>query len=152
VVETPLGPRYTRAGNFSLGEGGQLVTPQGYPVSGAGGPITIGPDDTKINIASDGTISSENGQIGQLQVVEFADPDKLEKVGNSLFRANEQAPLTATNPSVKQGYLEQSNVVPIIEINNMIQIQREFESMQKLLQAEHRRQLDALDKIYGKSS
>ena len=60
VAQTPNGPRYTRNGSFSLSTDGTIVTSQGYPVLGAGGPIQL-PDMQKL---SQGDISiDETGEV-----------------------------------------------------------------------------------------
>ncbi len=41
VVDTPSGERFTRAGHFQRGEGGTLVTSQGFPLLGEGGPLAV---------------------------------------------------------------------------------------------------------------
>jgi len=40
-VETPDGPRYTRAGHFSVNSDGQLSTSDGFAVSGEAGAYTV---------------------------------------------------------------------------------------------------------------
>lgn len=129
MVQTPAGMRYTRDGHFSLDANGQLVTSEGFPVQGDGGPITITPDDGDINIGTDGTVSSVlNGnanQIGKLQVVDFADDTALTKEGSNLYSTTQLAnPATA---SVQQGMLEGSNVQPVIEITRMIDVTRAYQ-------------------------
>ena len=75
VVENPEGGElYSQSGNFMLNSDGQLVTSQGLNVLSDGGqPITFGAADTDIQIATDGTVSSESGTIARLQVVTFED-------------------------------------------------------------------------------
>lgn len=58
MVETPLGTRYTRAGNFSLDESGALITPSGYKVLDASGqPIEFPPETQDIVIGTAGNIT-----------------------------------------------------------------------------------------------
>lgn len=149
VIDTTLGERYTRAGNWAVSEDGQLVTTQGYPVLGEGGPITIPEDEGVITIAADGQISSEQGVVGQLRVVEFADEQKLRKAANGLYIAESQVAINAERPDVRQGHLEMSNVTPVSEITTMIQVQREFEAVQRMVQTEHTRQREAIRKLAG---
>ena len=47
---------YTRNGSLQIGGNGLLVTSNGQPVMGDGGPITI-PEDSEVTIGKDGTIS-----------------------------------------------------------------------------------------------
>ncbi|MDI6791172.1 MAG: flagellar hook-basal body protein, partial [Thermodesulfobacteriota bacterium] len=139
-IDTPDGIRYTRAGNFALNGDNVLVTAQGYPVMGQGGPITL--DGTTIEINEVGGISMDQAGDGimaeadSLAVVNFDDPSVMEKVGNSLYRlkdpqANE---IPADGTQVRQGYLEQSNVNVMEEMVQMIQVQRNYEAYQKIIQ------------------
>ena len=78
---------YTRAGQFQLDAQGTLVTPDGAPVaSQGGGSIVIPPDSTEIKIDQRGFVSNQDGQLGQLMVVEFENIQALEPTGNNLYR------------------------------------------------------------------
>ena len=138
AVQTPDGERYTRNGRFQLDQSGQLVTQEGFAVLTEGGPIVLGPRDTTVNIARDGTVASETGQLGKLRVVTFDNEAALRQVGNTLFRSDE-APRTGDKPTVVQGALEASNVQPIIEITRMIEVQRSYESLARFIDREDER-------------
>jgi len=57
MVETPQGPRLTRAGAFSRSADGEMVTMDGLRVLDAGGaPIFLPPDAAAIAVAADGTL------------------------------------------------------------------------------------------------
>ncbi|HEX9662271.1 MAG TPA: flagellar hook basal-body protein, partial [Candidatus Binatia bacterium] len=58
VVETPRGERYTRSGGFTMSADGTVITPQGEPLLGEGGPIQV--PDGKMIVGLDGTVRSEN--------------------------------------------------------------------------------------------
>ena len=68
-------------------------------------------------------------------VVDFADKRALEKVGNSLFRNNgpDAIQLESGQARMSQGVLEQSNVNPVKEMMLMIDVMRQFESLQKTI-------------------
>ena len=61
VVQTPRGERYTRNGALQINATGQLVTSDGDPVLGDGGPIALQPTDRQVSISHDGTISVREG-------------------------------------------------------------------------------------------
>src|ERR1700688_1062146 len=61
VVQTPGGERYTRNGAMKINATGALVTSDGNPVLGDGGPISLQPTDRQISISRDGTISVREG-------------------------------------------------------------------------------------------
>ena len=133
VVQTPGGERYTRDGSFTLNSNGQLVTHDGYTVTGRSGPITLPPGMITIDPA--GNISVDGATVDTLKVVKFAQTSTLAKEGRNLFQQMDpkNAPLTIENPNVQQGQLENSNVNAIHEMVTMMKYMREFESLQKML-------------------
>jgi flagellar basal-body rod protein FlgF len=151
TVNTPAGPRLTRDGRFGLMPDGTLADGAGNPVLDANGqPIQFAPTETRITIAGDGTISSENGQLGRVGVVQVSDPMRMAAEGNTLFRAD--APTTqATTPAIVQGAIEDSNVQPVQEVTRMIDGLRQFQFASQLIQAESDRAQAAIDKILPQS-
>ncbi len=147
VVDTPEGQRYTRNGRLNLNNDGQLVNQNNLPIlSNAGTPFFFSPDDKKISIGSDGTVSTNNGQVGKIKVVTFEDPQKLQKRSGGLLFTDDQ-PTDATNPNVQQGSLESSNVKPIIEITKMIQVQRAYDSVRSFIDKEDSRQRKMIQEL-----
>ena len=124
-IETQAGERYTRDGHFTINNEGTLVTAEGHQVLSDAGPITFGPEDTDITIASDGTISSSEGEKGRLKIVNFDDLRQLQKEGANLFSATSPGE-TMENPRVAQGYVENSNIVAVSEMARMIEVTRSY--------------------------
>ena len=151
VVQTENGERYTRNGHFTLNEAGQIVTSNGDPVQGDGGPITVTPDDGDVHIAADGTVSGKTGQIGRLRVVDFENPRLLAKEGASLY-ATGQPTVTADNFKLQSGMLETSNVEPVIEISHMIEVMRAYQATATLTQTQEDLMRQAIDKLGSMSS
>ena len=150
VVDTPSGPRYTREGHFRLDETGMMVNSAGYPVmQTTGQPIVFAPNETQITVTGDGTVSTENGVIGKVRVVGFNNDQNLQNAGNGMLMTNDQ-PATIDRPSLVQGMLEQSNVQPVIETTKMMEILRNYEGIQKLIDGENDRQSSAM-KILSQS-
>lgn len=149
AIETANGPRYARAGNFSLDMEGRIVTQNGNPVLSDGGqPITIPQGDGQIMIAADGTISTaESGIIGRIGVLRFADEQKMLEEGHGLYNANGEVPVQAENTKVLQFMLEGSNVQPVLEMNRMIEIVRNYQQTQRLLQTDHERQRNVISRL-----
>lgn len=146
-VQTKDGVQYTRAGNFSLNASGQLVTPSGLLVAGqGGGPITIPRDAKEIKISEDGTISTDQGQVGQIGVTEFDNVQDLEPTGDNLYKAT-KAGKPSTGTKVMQGMIEGSNVQPVLEMTRMVNILREYQSVQRLIQGEHERIRSAIQRL-----
>jgi flagellar basal-body rod protein FlgG len=133
-LQTQRGPRYTRDGSFKLDAAGLLVTPNGDPVLGQDGPITINGNDVKI--AHDGSIIVDGETIGRMLVVDFEQKELLIKETESsyLYQGDENDAETPEGVEVQQGYLEQSNVNLTEEMIKMIETQRACETAQKAIQ------------------
>lgn len=131
VIQTAEGERYTRSGNFQINAGGQLVTSEGRPVLGDGGPIELDPTETSIAIAADGTISSENGVRGKLRIVRFEDEQQLDNQGDNLFTGVNPQPVET--PRLAQGAIEGSNVRGVTEMTRMIQVTRDFQMITNMM-------------------
>ncbi|MCB0393019.1 MAG: flagellar basal-body rod protein FlgF [Bdellovibrionales bacterium] len=144
-VLTPQGIRYTRSGSFTLSPEGRLISKQGFPVlrrgEGAENPetrfIEIG-NTTNITFSGNGSIFSNGAEVGALSVVNVSDQNALRKVGGLMYGLKENYQATVANvpnPSMRQGFLENSNVNIIQEMTDMIGATRVFESTQKAIQA-----------------
>ena len=113
-IETQAGMRYTRNGHFRLDEGGMLVNSQGFAVMDKNdNPIIFAPNETRIQIAGDGTVSTENGVVANLKLVRFANEQNLRKAGDSLYETTDQAE-TIQRPQLVQGMMKESNVQPVV--------------------------------------
>jgi len=153
VVETPRGERYTRAGRFAIGADGQLVDGSGALVLNTDSrPIAVRPNDTRIEVRGDGTIRSENGVLGRLRVVRFADEQGLRAEGDRHFNAAGQAPEEIARPQVVQGALEGSNVQSVLEMTRMMTELREFQFATQFLEREGERQQSAVDRLLRRRS
>lgn len=140
VVDTPLGERYTRHGRFQLDVEGRLVTGEGHLVQSEGGPIQFDIESGEISVASDGTVSTDDGVIATLRIVSFDDQQALKRGASGLYRAEDQEPVDVEDPVVAQGMIEESNVEPILELTRMIGIQRSHQNIAKFAQQEDERQ------------
>ena len=133
---------YTRAGNFSANNQGQIVTADGYLVQ----PTIIAANTTNITISQTGQVQATIGGqtaptvVGQLQLATFLNDAGLDAQGNNLFMESAASgPATAGNPGnpgygvVMQGYTEASNVDPVSEITNLIIAQRAYEMNSKVV-------------------
>jgi flagellar basal-body rod protein FlgF len=131
VVQTARGERYTRNGSFTLRSDGTVVTPDGDALLGEGGPIQI--VGGRMDVAVDGTVRSEEGEVGRIRVVRFADPAQAVKEGASLFRSVAGNVELAPDVRVLQGSLEQSNVSPIDGMVSLISLNRQFEAYERAM-------------------
>jgi len=137
VLETDQGDRYTRNGIFRTNAQRQLVDAQGRTVAGQGGPLTLPPtvSPMQVEIAEDGRILAAGAEIGKFRVVEFEDPEALMPVGANAFEAPAGAgPGPATDTTVQQGFQEGSNVEAVHELVALIQVARLYEANVKIVQ------------------
>jgi len=139
VLDTPLGERFTRHGRFQLDAENRLVTSAGHAVQGPGGEIILPIDGGDVSIASDGTISNEQGVVGVLRVVNFENEAALRKAANGLYTAEDQAPQDVARANLSQGMIEGSNVQSIIELTRMMQVSRSYQSAGRFLEKEDER-------------
>jgi flagellar basal-body rod protein FlgF len=147
TVNTSRGPRLTRDGRFGLMPNGTLADGSGNAVLGTNGqPIQFSPSDTRITIAGDGTVSTQNGQLGKIGVVTVANQNQLVSEGGTLYRAD-AATSAVPSPGILQGAVENSNVQPVLEITRMMQDVRQFQFVSQYIQAESDRQQNAIDKL-----
>lgn len=131
VIQNKNGTQYTRSGNFTLDNSGQLVTSDGYPVMGTNGTIQIQGGIPEID--NSGQVIVNGTIIAKLKIVDFQKPYQLTKAGYNTFSNNSQAEQNST-AQVKQGCLEMSNANPIHEMVKMIETMRVYESYQKTIQ------------------
>lgn len=138
-VETLSGTRYTRGGSFQLNNDRELVDRNGLPLLTEGGQrIVIPADATNISIKGDGSVETEQGPLGKLKVVTFADEQRLQELGGGLYTTDQEEQPVAT-PQVAQGALEGSNVQSVVEMTQMIDVVRSYQSVQRMLDNEHER-------------
>lgn len=130
AVQTPMGERYTRGGALKIDTEGDLVTADGDKVlSQRDRPIHVGNEE--FSVREDGLVTVSGGTTEQLKIVDFADRAQLRKAGQGLFVADEGLEKAAPTASVRQGYLEASNINPVVEMTRMITALRTYEAFQK---------------------
>lgn len=136
---------YTRSGAFNTNAQGQLVTLDGYTVAPQ---IQIPAGAVDVNVNQSGVVSARMaGQadlqaVGQLTLATFMNEGGLEPLGANLYRATVAAgtatvgiPGESGLATIRQGYLESSNVDPVKEITDLISAQRAYEMNSKVIQA-----------------
>jgi flagellar basal-body rod protein FlgF len=131
-VKTPAGTVYTRDGRMTLRESGELTTLNGYSVLDAGGaPILLEAGSGPPDISRDGMISQKGVQVGALGLFSIDDNAKLTRYDNSGVIPDKPATavLDFTENGVAQGFVEASNVNPIMEMTKLITVSRAFDSI-----------------------
>jgi len=139
---------YTRAGSLQVSAEGQLVTPNGLPVLGDGGPITL-PANANVEIAATGHITATVGNgrpqaAGRLKLVTPEAAAPLQRGSDGLFRPGDGAELpNDASARVQSGALEGSNVSAVETMVAMIAAARQFEQQMKMLQGAEQREQGA---------
>ncbi len=142
AVQTPDGSEaYTRAGSLQVNVNGVLQTRNGLTIMGDGGPIAV-PNDTRITVAADGTISTvPNGnqaaQVTPIGRIKLVNPPEAQLVrgDDGLFRLRGGAPAEVDEKvKLQGGALEGSNVNVVEAMVTMISISRQFDMQLKILQ------------------
>lgn len=135
----PDGIAYTRAGNFTLNEDGEIVlaNDQGRRLE----PIITIPEGAEgISISADGQVTAliagdtEPRRVGRIELARFINPAGLKQIGENLFGESvASGPPVTGRPSedgfgiLRQSFVEGSNVDPTRELISLIRTQRAFE-------------------------
>jgi flagellar basal-body rod protein FlgF len=139
LVQTPEGERLTRAGRFFPNAEGDLMTADGARLLDAGrAPVFVPPDAASVTLATDGTLSADGQPLAQVGLFAPEDPNDMAREAGVRFRTDSGVAPVA-EPTLVQGFLEASNVDPVLEVARMIEVQRAYESGRSLLQNEHDR-------------
>ena len=145
-VNLPSGEvAYTRNGALKIDAQGRFVTAEGYPL---GSDITLPPDAQSVAIAADGTVSATVPgdtapvQVGQMELVAFANPSGLESMGRNLFKETAASGNPIQGPAgtngtgtLAQGSLEMSNVKIVEEMVDLISGQRAYEIITRVIRS-----------------
>lgn len=132
AIQTPSGVAYTRDGRMRLMESGELTTLTGYAVLDVGrAPITLDPTAGAPIIARDGMIMQGGQQLGAIGLFRIDPATKLDRFENSGVVPQGPADeiLDFSTNGVVQGFVEEANVNPIMEISRLIEVSRAFEAI-----------------------
>ncbi|ARG96970.1 flagellar hook-basal body protein [Legionella micdadei] len=130
-VQAEEGIFYTRRGDLHVNERGELSLATGALLLGKSGPIRV--DDNIFTIDTQGMVYIDNRKVDQINLVEFAEIQKLNYRGNGLYEAIELPKPANSTTSVLQGFIEQSNVKSVDEMLEMLKTSRHFEASQKVM-------------------
>lgn len=134
--------KYTRDGNFTMNRLGYLQTQDGdYVLDEDGRRIQMDPA-LDIGINSNGDIYQDGALVATIGITDFEDYNYLERFGENFFQPVDGATVLdrdaaeeefGTNTQIRAGYLEMSNISVVTEMVNMITLQRQYESNQKVI-------------------
>ncbi len=132
VVQTPQGVAYSRAGNMGLDSSGRLLLNMKYPVLSDAGEVLMMSGAPKVN--QNGEIYEGDKYIGKLRVAFFDENSDLQKMGESILVSREPLEeLTEDLVSIRQGFLESSNIQQVDEVVQMMKINRQVEMTQRII-------------------
>jgi len=148
AVETPGGVRYTRDGRFRLGPDGRVMTQDGFALLDQGGrPISVRAGDSHIEVARNGRVTTDSGEIGRVQVATFDNEQALRAQGNGLYASDIDPTPADQHSEVQQGMLEGSNVQSVAEMTNMIEVLRRYQNAAKIVDNENDRERKAIERL-----
>lgn len=153
AVQTPEGEvKYTRNGHFTIDNEGRLMMAGNYVLSTNGTPIVITGND--FTITPEGDVFENGIDTGQtIDIRLAADVRNLINEGNGLFRTADGTVLASAvgngnvQYTLRQGFLERSNVDVARAYTDMMTAYRTFEANQKVLQAYDRSMDKAVNEI-----
>ncbi len=160
VVETPEGLKLTRNGSFKISNDNYLVTKEGFKVLGENGYIRVKIGNFKVDkqgnilidpqhdpsildefVSTDRSDIKDQEIVDRIMIVNVEFPRYLKKEGHSYYTTTELSGEMKivegqTRPKVHQGFLEMSNVNPVIEMVKMISAERTYEANSKTIQTQ----------------
>lgn len=158
VVNTDRGERFTRNGTFTMDQDGYWVTQEGFRLQGEKGDIRI--KSANFQVLEDGGIlenqefsaedlgrfvdKTQNNWLepvlkDRIRIVRFYNERMLKKEGASFYTATKHSgeardmQVGEGRAKVLHGYLETSNVNPVLEMTRMIEVHRAYEANQRVL-------------------
>ncbi|HOJ37230.1 MAG TPA: flagellar hook-basal body protein [Ignavibacteriales bacterium] len=139
VIETDRGLELTKNGKFKIDQEGYVVTDDGHKLIGQGGYVNLGLDWQK-NIQEfvvdvNGEVRINKNNVGRLLIATIDDPKMVERREGLNFAMKDNNIKQADEKYYKvlQGHLEDSNVNPITEMQQLIEIDKGFQSIQKVI-------------------
>lgn len=138
TVELPDGQRlFTRDGQFHVNAEGELVNKMGFPVLGESGPIQLTPNGGEITVNQRGEVLQGGAPVAKLAVNTFRDHAQLVRASGGFLDPMGRAGMDPVlEPTVRQGFIEESKVNLVEEMVRMISISRAYESSSKVVQTQ----------------
>jgi len=139
LVKTENGTELTRNGKFHISEDGYMVNGNGDKVLGNNGEISFGDlidaDNPSISISKTGEIKIGETNVDSLVIAKLENPQEAIRTSSSNFAVADDNYSVASpqNYEIVQGYLEESNVNPILEMQTMIETNKDYESAYKIM-------------------
>ena len=150
AIKAPGGVVYTHDGRMKIGPGGELTTLTGNAILDAGGSaMLLDPSAGAPVIAQDGMITQAGRQVGAIGLFSIDPTAHLTRAENSGVIPDKAATpiLDFTDAGVAQGFVEGSNVNPVLELSKLIEVQHSLDSMTSANQASDDSMQDAIKSL-----
>lgn len=148
AVETPEGQVfYTLDGTFILNNDRQITDVNGnFLLDRNLTPITLPPGHANPSVGEDGIISVADLEVAQLGGFTFENLDALRNQGRNLL-GTDQEPIPIERLSITQHAYRESNVNPIIEVTNLVEILNDHKLNERVIEVDYQLQEKARDEI-----
>lgn len=139
VINTQNGLELSRNGKFKISEGGFLVNDQGHKVMGRNGEINFSSSmlsqNNTISVGKNGDIKYGEDSVDGLLIMKASSQEGeiMKSASNFLFDENNLEIVPDSEYQVFQGFLEESNVNPILEMEAMINLSKDYEATYKMI-------------------
>jgi flagellar basal-body rod protein FlgF len=154
AIDTPGGVAYTRDGRMQILPTGDLVSLNGHAILDASGSsLTLDPLAGPVEIGRDGMISQHGRAVGAIGLFNLDLNLPHRRYENSAFMpdAPPEAVVDFARDGVLQGYTEQSNVNPVLEMAHLIRVSRMFEAVASGLEQRDQTLRDAIQALGSRS-
>jgi flagellar basal-body rod protein FlgF len=136
-IQTPEGTAYTRDGRMQMLPTGDIVSLNGHPILDvSGSPLTADPRGGTLDIGRDGRVRQDGRTVGTLGLFAVDLEKSYRRYENAAFlpAAPPEPVLDFTANGIVQGFVEGSNVNPVLEMTRLIAVQRAFEAVSTTLE------------------
>jgi len=140
LVQNAKGTELTRNGSFNVSDDGFIMNGNGDKLMGSKGPINLNDylfdkEHDELKVQENGALYVGNQPVDVLQIVQADDPSKLLRDSNQNYipAEDDYYAVDENEYQVMQGYLEESNVNPIVEMESMIKSSKDYQSSYKII-------------------
>ncbi len=147
AVMTPQGVRYTRNGHFHLSTTGEVINTDGYPLLNEGGAPIVLQDSESVVIGPDGTVSTTNGIMGRIKVVEFANEQQMNDDDLKGYYSSTDPEIIPEHYQVYQGSLEGSNVNTVKSLMRFSILSHRWQDSHQVQKKQDELELEAPSKL-----
>ena len=124
---------YTRSGQFHMTSDGYIVDANGNHLQSEAGDFQVPVDAGEIVVDTQGYVFADGTIIDRITLTDFENREYLKKFQDTYYRPVDGYTEKEANGSIRQGYTEQSNVMVVNEMVDLIATTRAYEANQKVI-------------------